>query len=180
MADDATLRRSLSRSPPAAAAPTPPPSPSPLVGRALPENEHGFVSTSAVFPNGSRWLESSLNFKCNHFLCCSWLCCPHPPSPLPYPTGLRTLRDFRYDCLKCFSCLTNEQPNCLNMRARYKTFRELRERNRKTKTQRDTWPAEPRPQPSTETRPGSQQSFRTDFDRNATAHARRKSKKKKK
>lgn len=54
MADDATLRRSLSRSPPAAAAPTPPPSPPPVVGRALPENEHGFVSTSAVFPNGSR------------------------------------------------------------------------------------------------------------------------------
>lgn len=86
------------------------------------------------------------------------------PSPLsPFPTGLRTLRDFRYDCLKCFSCLTNEQPNCLNMRARYKTFRELRERNCKTKTQRDTWPAEPRPQPSTETRPGSQQSFSNRF-----------------
>lgn len=57
MADDATLRRSLSRSPPAAPTPRPPPhppSPPLLGGRALPENEHGFVSTSAVFPNGSR------------------------------------------------------------------------------------------------------------------------------
>lgn len=83
----------------------------------LPENERVFVSTSAVFPTrfDSTRLDSSLNFKCNHFLCCSSLCPLPPPPPL---VCCRTLRDFRYDCLKCFSWLTNELQNCLNMRAR--------------------------------------------------------------
>lgn len=82
----------------------------------LPENERVFVSTSAVFPtrlDSTRvWiLNAIISFAAVH-------CAPLPPAHTTPLVCCRTLRDFRYDCLKCFSWLTNELQNCLNMRAR--------------------------------------------------------------
>lgn len=92
-----------------------------IVAGPLPENERVFVSTSAVFPNGSRRLDSTRVWILNAIISFAAVHCAPCPSPPPAPfhsVCCRTLRDFRYDCLKCFSWLTNERPNCLNMRAR--------------------------------------------------------------
>lgn len=106
MADEATLRRS------------PPPSLFFVAGSAPAWERTCLCVDFSCFSDSVRldstrvWiLNAIISFAAVH-------CAPLPPAHTTPLVCCRTLRDFRYDCLKCFSWLTNELQNCLNMRAR--------------------------------------------------------------
>lgn len=109
MADEATLRRSLLPSPPSLL----------FVAGSAPAWERTCLCVDFSCFSDSVRLDSTRVWILNAIISFAAVHCAPCPCPLPPPlVCCRTLRDFRYDCLKCFSWLTNELQNCLNMRAR--------------------------------------------------------------